>query len=65
MALLKLLEKALLLLKMVLFQLLKKSLLLLKVVLLQLKMAGNGALAAAKNGIAPGKDGWLWCCCSY
>jgi hypothetical protein len=36
-------------LKMVLLQLLKKSLLLLKVVLLQLKMAGNGAVAAAKK----------------
>ena len=56
MALLKLLKKALLLLKMVLLQLLKKALLLLKVVLLQLKMAGNGALAAAKNGVAPGKE---------
>jgi len=41
---------------MVLLQLLKKALLLLKVVLLQLKMAGNGALAAAKNGVAPGKE---------
>jgi hypothetical protein len=45
-------------LKMVLLQLLKKSL------LLQLKMPGNGAVAAAKNGVAPGKDGWLWRCCS-
>jgi hypothetical protein len=49
---------------MVLLQLLKKSLLLLKVVLLQLKMAGNGDVAAAKKGVAPGKDGWLWRCCS-
>jgi len=48
---------------MVLLQLLQKSLLL-KVVLLQLKMAGNGAVVAANKGIAPGKDGWLWRCCS-
>jgi len=33
-------------------------------VLLQLKMAGNGAVEAAKKGVAPGKGGWLWHCCS-
>jgi hypothetical protein len=43
---------------MVLLQVLRKALFLFKLVLFLLpKMAGNGVVAAAKNGIAPVKDG--------
>jgi len=56
---------------MVLLQLLKMALPLLEMVLLLLlKMTGNGATAAAKQGVAVAyyfavaapKDGWQWCC---
>ena len=49
----------------------KKELFLLRMVLLLLlKMAGNGATAAAKQGVAipndctvaAAKNGWQWCC---